>query len=360
AYSTKLGDVASELKAATIPVIDDLGKLGVRPDIIHGQHHLETMTAIVRFPDAPAVFFCHGWTPWEETPPSHPRIYRYVAVDHACRDRLMLENGVAEDRLRVLLNFVDLDRFHRRERLPERPRKALILSNTASERTHVPAVREACREAGIELDVMGLGVNRSTKSPETVLLSYDIVFAKGRTAIEALASGAAVILCDSSGVGPMVSDAEFGSLRSLNFGVRTLRDQLVKEALLREIARYDPADAEKVTDRIRATAGMDEVVDSIVKLYEEVLAEHESSPKRDRELEAQAVSVYLRWLAPLLKERLGLTRERDRLKSELAECRAALTMVGDEAVNVDRSIGGRALKLYGRFKRKFGSSANGA
>src|SRR2546430_4332475 len=32
--------------------------------------------------------FCHGWLPWEETPPHFPRILRYVAVDHTCRDRL--------------------------------------------------------------------------------------------------------------------------------------------------------------------------------------------------------------------------------------------------------------------------------
>src|SRR2546422_4434185 len=107
AYSTKLGDIAQEIRAATVPVIDNLDALAAPPDVIHGHHHLDTMTALLRFPGVPAVYFCHGWLPWEETPPRFPRILRYVAVDHLCRDRLLFEHGIPEDRIRVLLNFVE-------------------------------------------------------------------------------------------------------------------------------------------------------------------------------------------------------------------------------------------------------------
>lgn len=61
AFSTVLGDVARELQAATVPVIDDLNSLAVRPDIIHGHHHVEAMMALLHFPQTPAVHFCHGW-----------------------------------------------------------------------------------------------------------------------------------------------------------------------------------------------------------------------------------------------------------------------------------------------------------
>ena len=155
AYSTELGDVARELRAATVPVIDDLEALGAAPDLIHGQHHLETMTAILRFPGVPAIYVCHGWAPWQEAPPRSPRILRYVAVDHACRDRLVFEHGISEERVRVLFNFVDLERFAPRAPLPARPTRALVFSNAASERTHVGVLREACARAGIALDVVG-------------------------------------------------------------------------------------------------------------------------------------------------------------------------------------------------------------
>ncbi len=119
AYSTVLGEVAEELRRATAPVVQDLAAIASPPDIIHGQHHLETMTALLHFPHVPAVFFCHGWTPWEEMPPRFPRIFRYVAVDELCRERLVYESGIAENRVEVLLNFVDLRRFQPRAPLPE-------------------------------------------------------------------------------------------------------------------------------------------------------------------------------------------------------------------------------------------------
>ena len=58
-YSPTLGEVAKELRAAVIPVVDDLKKLSVVPDVIHGQHHMEAMTALLHFSGVPAVYFCH-------------------------------------------------------------------------------------------------------------------------------------------------------------------------------------------------------------------------------------------------------------------------------------------------------------
>src|SRR5690348_10031204 len=83
AYTTVHGEVADDLRAISIPVVDDLGKLVEPPDLIHGQHHLETMTALLHFPAVPAVYFQHGPRPWEETAPRFPRILRYVTTTPA-------------------------------------------------------------------------------------------------------------------------------------------------------------------------------------------------------------------------------------------------------------------------------------
>src|SRR5439155_823606 len=53
AFSPDLGAVAEELRRQTIPVVDRLDGAGVPLDLIHGQHHLETMTALLRFPGIP-------------------------------------------------------------------------------------------------------------------------------------------------------------------------------------------------------------------------------------------------------------------------------------------------------------------
>lgn len=302
AYSTRLGDMARDLRAATVPVVDDLGALGAPPDLIHGQHHLETMTALLRLPGVPAVYFCHGWLPWEEVPPRFPRILRYVAVDETCRDRLLFEHAIPEDRIRVLLNAIDLGRFAPRGALPPRPRRALVLSNNASERTHLAAVRQACSASGIEVDVVGHQAGRATARPEEALRSADLVFAKGRSALEALAVGAAVILCDATGCGPLVTTENLDRLRPLNFGIRALRDPVDPAALARRIAEYGPADAAEVSRRIRASAGKDALVDQIVDLYREVLQEHSAAAPSDSRAEARATSDYLHWLSAPLEE----------------------------------------------------------
>ena len=293
-YAPRVGGIGEELRRATIPVVDDLSRLSGPPDIIHGQHHVEAMTALLHFPGVPAVHFCHGWMPWEETPPLFPRILRYVAVDDTCRDRLLWEHGIPDQRVTVCLNFVDLERFQPRPPLPERPRKALVFSNYASDSTHVEAVRKVCAQAGLQVDVVGHASGAPTSEPETLLSQYDLVFAKARCALEAMAVGAAVILYDAAGAGPMVTSAELSRLRRLNFGIRAQTGEARPEVLLQEIRRYDAADAAEVSRRIRSEAGREQAVDSLESIYQEVLAEWRAHGPADPNAEGPAAAAYLR------------------------------------------------------------------
>jgi len=297
AYSTHLGEVAYELRKATVPVIDHLDALAAPPDLIHGQHHLETMTALLHFQQAPAIFFCHGWLPWLDAPPRFPRILRYVAVDDTCRDRLVCECGIPEDRVRVILNFVDLNSFPSRGPLPPRPKRALVFSNYASETTYLGVVREVCARAGMTLDVIGAGAGKVCQQPEKLLGQYDLVFAKARCALEAMAVGTAVVLCDGAGLGPLVTTEELDRLRRYNFGIRTIQRPIRPELIEREIARYNPLDATEVSRRIRASAGLEAAVDEVLDLYEEVYEEHlAASDFRDAEREGREAAAYLAWL----------------------------------------------------------------
>lgn len=296
AYSTILGEVARELEVANIPVVDDLNHLAVAPDLIHGQQHMELMTALLHFPQVPAIQFTHNSSSWYERPVQFPRILRYAAVDHACRD-LLLEHAIPEERIRVLLNFVDLARFRSRRRpLSPTPQRALLFSNYASEETHLPAVREACARASIQLDVVGSQTNSATEQPENILGEYDLVFAKGRSALEAMAVGAAVLLCDYEGSGPIVTQANFAELRPLNFGRRALSEPLDAEVLVEEIKRYDAGDALRVSQTVRSSAGHEPVVDELISLYEEVIQEFQQNGHAEKLEEDRAAAAYLRQL----------------------------------------------------------------
>lgn len=337
AYSTELGEVARELRAATVPVVDRLEALGTPPDIIHGQHHLDTMTALLHFPGVPAVYFCHGWAPWQEAAPRFPRLRHYVAVDQTCADRLRFEDGIPEECVRVLLNFVDLERFPPRAPLPPRPQRALLFGNMA-DGACIAAVRAACDRAGLSLDVAGARAGAVAGAPEALLGDYDLVFAKARAAIEALAIGTAVVLCDAIGTGPMVTSANFDALRACNFGIRALRGPLTADALAAEVRRYDAADATAVSRRVRAEAGRDAAVDEIVVLYREVLAEHAAQPAPYPDAERAAAARYLRWLASCVKTRVSVLEQRaDHLAAqcqEIAATRDRLIAVG-QATDAD-------------------------
>ncbi len=300
-YSPRPGALAERIRRETVPVVDDLDRLAAAPDIIHGQHADETVTALLRFPSAPAVYVCHDWYFSKDAPPRFPRVLRYAAVDSACRDKLVFEHGVPEERVSVLLQFVDLEKFRPRAPLPERPKRALILCNQTVENAHLEAARAACRRAGVTLDVYGLGVGRPCETPEALLAGYDVVFAKARTALEALAVGAWVVVYWWRRLGPPVTLADFERLRLDNFGMRAMGAQLTPEEFGREVgealARYDPAEAARVSERVRAEAGRDRLVEEFVSLYESAIAEHAAAGgARDEEAEARAAAAYLRAL----------------------------------------------------------------
>lgn len=292
-YSPMLGQVAKQLRAYTVPVVGDLNEIGAPPDIIHGQQLFETMAALLRFTDAPAVFFSHDWFAGTKAIPRFPRILRYVAVDLTCRDRLLYENNIPAERISLALNFADMKRFKPRGALPARPARALLFSNYAEDDEHVGIVREACAEIGMSLDVVGARVGNASSAPEEILADYDVVFAKGRAAIEALAVGCAVNLLGVRHLGPLVTTKNFERLRPLNFGSRALCLPLNVATITAQLKNYDPADAAEVSRKIRATASRDQTVDELIEIYQEVIDEYRLSHRRDPEAEAKATTDYL-------------------------------------------------------------------
>ena len=271
-YSNLLGESAQELRALGITVVDDLAATPWTPDILHCHHNMEAMTALLHFPFAPAVFVAHSWMQWLDAPVRHPRVFRYIAVDAPTRDALVQRYGIPSERVRLIPNFVDLDRCAPRGPLPKTARRALVLSHYAREDTHLPVVREACERRGLSLDVMGYGVGHPDRRPERALGDYDIVFAKGRAALEATIVGAAVIVCDAFGVGPMITTKNAPALRTLEGDYMQWYSPLGVTTLLREIDRYDPEDVGELTRWARTVAAADHVVPDLVALYEEAAA----------------------------------------------------------------------------------------
>lgn len=323
-YAPDTGEVARELQGRTIPVADSLAKIAAAPDIIIGNTQPDLMAAMLRFPGVPGLFICHQWDTWLTLPPRFPRIRRYIAVDETCRDWLTCRNGIPEDRVRLIYNAVDLDRFVPRDPLPERPRRAAVFSNYIDNATGLAAIREACRRMGIELDVLGRAAGTPDVKPEDVLGRYDLVFGKARCALEAMAVGCAVVLCDYGRLGGIVTSQNWADLRRMNFGRRAIRHKLDAEHLLAEIAQYSARDAREVMRNIREVASLDDALVSIVELARDVIQEQGlvGSPGPDAEM--RAVSEYLcetNLLAELTHANERLRKLEIELEGEVAAAR---------------------------------------
>ncbi len=207
--------------------------------------------------------------------------------------------------------------------MPPDSQCALVFTNTsAPSDPSVETIRCACRRFGIErIDVTGLTAGNPVAAPEKLLGGYDLVFAKARCALEAMATGCAVIVADIAGLGGYVSTDNVADMRRLNFGVRTMQQATVtEETILRELDRYDAMDAEQVSNYIRAQADMETAVDRWLSVYERTLAGHKDSGKREDMCadRLSAASDYLRTLSPMLKSHKGAELRARQAKDELA------------------------------------------
>lgn len=272
-FSPQPGALAEELREVGIPVVARLQDLPHRPDVIHGHHHTETTLATLHFPGVPAIFVCHDRNAWHDTPPLHPQVRRYVAVDNNCLERLRVEAGLPESSLLVILNAVDLASMPMPRVLPAKPRRALVFSNYARPGPALDAVFSACAQHDIAVDVAGAAMGAQAKDTGQLLSHYDLVFAKARCALEALAAGASVILFDVAGLGGMVHSATLPDMARWNLGARCLQGEPTQERISQEIERYGSADAALATAWVRRHCSLDAALDSYTALYERVIAE---------------------------------------------------------------------------------------
>jgi glycosyltransferase involved in cell wall biosynthesis len=273
-YSPELGAVANEIRNAGVHVVDSTRDLIQQPDLIHAQHFIPSMDAMARFPGVPAVYFLHDRLHPSDTPPKYSQVARYVAVDYNCLDRLIIDNGIEEKDTFVLYNWVDTDRFKLRGHISNKPSRALVFSNYATKDNYFRVLQEACERSNIGLDGTGRGFNNEVADPENIMHNYDIVFAKAKAAMEALATGAGVILCDTRGLGEFVTRENFSHFRKYNFGMRTLTRPVETGLVLAEINKYGKDKILEAALLIRKDASFTTYLEKILEIYRSAIREY--------------------------------------------------------------------------------------
>ncbi len=329
AYSSVHGRVADELRQACIPVVSDLSKLGEPPDIIHGQHHIEAMTAMLHFPGTPAIYACLGWLPWQESPPKFSNIRKYIAVGELTRESIVTSCAIPRDDIAIIPNFVDLKKFGIKKALAKKPLSAAIFDNTVTARSgYAQTVRMACQRANIpRIDVIGIASGNASNSPEKLLGSYDIVFAVGRSALEAMCMGCAVIVSNPMGAHGMIVpenvDAIFGRI-----GLSSLEsDRLNANFLYDEILKFTPERTLEVTRRIREKVDLKAAADRYEAIYHDAMADWDSSPPSAETVGEQfrEIARYITSLKPMIQE--------ERLKQEILQRHSMISTLKNHGIS---------------------------
>jgi hypothetical protein len=281
-YSPVLGDLADKLRADGIDVHGDLSQVNFTPDVIHAQHHMTTMAALAHFPKARAVYQCHGTVPWEEWPPQHPRILFYCGPADDFREWFENQHGVTREKFRKVSLAVDLTGYPVREKVQWPPKRALIFSDYFERGPQLDAIAAVCKARGIKLDAKGRAFGSVTDVPETLLPQYDLVFAAGRSALEATACGCATVITRSEYIDGWVFPKNLTRLAELNFSPDSkTQKQVTEETIEQELDSISTDSILAAARQVHANFDLSATIDQLLEIYAQALAASLSDENED-------------------------------------------------------------------------------
>lgn len=214
-FSPRCGLMADRFREDGFTVVERIDQLPADVDVVHGQHADAAALVRARLADTPLVFACHSWVIPLEDPISELGAAAYVCFNELTHRRLAAHTATAGTPIvrmtqPVTVSFADAERAHIRPV----PQSAVAVSR----RMMLRPVRlaAACAAAGISFEWVG-APGAMSGDPSDRMRAVDIVFAEGRTALEAMAAGRAVYVVAESYVGGWVTEASYSRLEADGF-----------------------------------------------------------------------------------------------------------------------------------------------
>lgn len=215
-FSQHVGKFGERLREAGYQVIDDPADLPRDVDVVHGQHADAVASVRTRLPRTPLVFATHSWfVNALEDPMPELGAAAIVAFNRLTHDRMSAHVASQGARLvrmtqPVTLSFADTARVP----IDVVPRRAVAVSR---QMRALPARLEAaCADLGIEFDWVG-GERRSSDDARRQMYAADVVIGMGRSALEGMAAGRAVLVADESVVAGWVDEQSYPALEDDGF-----------------------------------------------------------------------------------------------------------------------------------------------
>lgn len=277
-YTHAMGPIAKELVSEGIPVTDNIARIEGPIDVVHGNHTTVAGIAAICFPRTPAIFVCHDVTTWYDAPPRLPNFLQYVGIGPTAASHLIGLHDVPKERLTIIPNGVDHQRFRPGPPLPPKCRTALAFCKTPE---MLAPIREACGKANIQVDFVGYGAQRPVEDPEKLMPQYDLVFCSGLTAREALSCRRAVVCCDNRGLGGMITPHRLKEWDN-NLGLRVLDKPLSAEHFFAELQLYNAADSTLAAETFSSGCSIVDAAQRYEAVYRAAISEGRKTTPRIR------------------------------------------------------------------------------
>jgi hypothetical protein len=233
-YSPELGPFTDHVRQRGVDVAGELRDLPGDCDVVLSQDALVVYDLAERYPRAFHAFRVCGDVFDFQLPPQLEGIVDLIVVLSDRYERLARASGVKAPLLRLRVP-IDSDRLSPVAPIRSRPRRAVLLGNY---RDRDELVSEAWSRHGVEVSRVGGSSQRYDLS--AALADADIVVAKSRAALDAMACGRAVYVFDVFGGDGWVTPASYPALEADNFAGQATPRVIGVAELERDLADYDP------------------------------------------------------------------------------------------------------------------------
>ncbi|MEX2447419.1 MAG: hypothetical protein WD404_01585 [Solirubrobacterales bacterium] len=331
-YAPEPGEGAGIAREMGIPVLDEggLGGLDGDYDASLVQDAGVSLQIADRCPGLPQLFVAHSAKFDLQAPPQLDGVVsKIVALNDRVAQRMRsYSSKVDVVRLR---QPIDIERFAPRGELPERPRTALLLSNTPSE-DRLEMLRRACVTVGLELARLG-GPSGHATDVRPAIAAADVVIGYGRSILEGMAMGRAAFVYDWKGGNGWVTAETYEAIEADGIAGGAAVDAIGIDRLGEQLRRYVPSMGPINHDLVAMHHRANVHAQELVALFD-VLAQPSPHPRGP--LQEMARLVRLEWRSRL--ENFGLAHENAQLRQRLRESEAQAAAAREQAAHQEERV----------------------